>query len=155
MIKNDPRWRERSRDRCPTYRLCQECCSSGPMGMHCQLCKTDRILYFCMQTKVKNNKDEEITRLIDDQWMLRVMELMHIDALANRVQEDRGWPLSATVNMEWLKTRVIWKYYEDLREIKYCLATNKEIKEIAGNGWRVGSNRDYYLRLTAKNLTLR
>jgi hypothetical protein len=39
----------------------------------------DRILCFCTQMKVKNNKGEEITRPVKAQWMLRVMELTHID----------------------------------------------------------------------------
>jgi hypothetical protein len=74
-------WGENSIDRCPTYRTCRICCSSGPMGKH------EKLLYFCMQIKLKNNKGEEITRMLDAQWILRVMEATHLDALVNRVQE--------------------------------------------------------------------
>jgi hypothetical protein len=40
-----------------------------------------------MQIKVKNDKVEEITRMLDAQWIPRAMEATHMDALVNRVQE--------------------------------------------------------------------
>jgi hypothetical protein len=40
-----------------------------------------------MQIKLKNNKGEEITRMVDAQWILGMMEATQLDALVNRVQE--------------------------------------------------------------------
>jgi hypothetical protein len=41
--------------------------------------------------------------------MSRVMESMHMDALGKRLQEQGNgeWSLLTTVNMKWLKKRVI------------------------------------------------
>jgi hypothetical protein len=35
---------------------------------------------------LKDNKGEEITRMIDAQWILRIFEATHLNAQADRVQ---------------------------------------------------------------------
>jgi hypothetical protein len=79
-------WGENSIDRCPTYGVCQVCCGSGPTGRRCIMCEVDNVLYVCMSITLKDNKGEEITRMIDVQWILRIFEATHLNAQANRVQ---------------------------------------------------------------------
>jgi hypothetical protein len=58
-------WRENSIDRCPAYGVCRVCCSSGPTGRHCQICMNKDVIYVCMLIILKNDRDEEITRMVD------------------------------------------------------------------------------------------
>jgi hypothetical protein len=62
-------WGENSIDRCPTYGVCQVCCSSGPTGRRCVKCGTHNVIYVCISIVLKDNKGEEITRMIDAQWI--------------------------------------------------------------------------------------
>jgi hypothetical protein len=64
-----------------------------------------------MQIKMKNNKGEEITRMVDAQWIFCVMEATHMDALVNRVQERHIFDTWEGATMEWLKNKVIEKYH--------------------------------------------
>jgi hypothetical protein len=64
-------WGENSIDRCPTYGVCRVCCGSG-------LNKYE--IYVCMSRILKNSRGEEITRMVDAQWILRIFEATHIDA---------------------------------------------------------------------------
>jgi hypothetical protein len=64
---------------------------------------------------VINNQGKKITRFIDMEWILHVMESTHMGAMCNRLQHnDEMQSFSTIVNMEWLRSRVIWKY-ENLR----------------------------------------
>jgi hypothetical protein len=58
-------WGENSIDRCPTYGVCRVCCSSGPTGRRCVKCGTHNVIYVCILIVLKDNKCEEITRMID------------------------------------------------------------------------------------------
>jgi hypothetical protein len=58
-------WGENSIDRCPTYGVCQVCCSSGPTGRRCIKCGTHKVIYVCILIALKDDKGEEITRMID------------------------------------------------------------------------------------------
>jgi hypothetical protein len=79
--KLDPvHWGENSIDRCPTYGVCRACCGSGPTGRRCLICCNDNMIYVCMLIILKDNMGEEITRMIDAQWILRIFEATHIDA---------------------------------------------------------------------------
>jgi hypothetical protein len=79
-------WGENSIDRCPTYGVCQVCCSSRPTGRQCVKCGTHNMIYVCISIVLKDNKGEEITRMIEAQWILHIFEATHLDAQADRVQ---------------------------------------------------------------------
>jgi hypothetical protein len=79
-------WEENSIEGCPTYGVCQVCCGSGPTGRRCVKCEVNNVVYVCMSIALKDDKGEEINRLIDAQWILRIFEATHLDAQANRVQ---------------------------------------------------------------------
>jgi hypothetical protein len=40
---------------------------------------------------LKEGRGEEITRMIDAQWILHIFEAAHLEAQANRVQMTLGW----------------------------------------------------------------
>jgi hypothetical protein len=65
-----------------------------------------------MQIKLKNNKGEEITRMVDAQWISRMMEATHMDTLVNRVQEQHIFDTWGGATMEWLKNKVIKKHHK-------------------------------------------
>jgi hypothetical protein len=79
MILNPVFWGENSIDRCPTYGVCQVYCSSGPTGRFCQMCKNKDVIYICMSIILKNDRGEEITRMVDAQWISRIFEATDID----------------------------------------------------------------------------
>jgi hypothetical protein len=58
---------------------------------------------------LKNNRGEEITRMVDAQWISPIFEATHIDARVNRVQETHLIDQWGYGPMEWLKNRVIKK----------------------------------------------
>ena len=64
-----------SMDRCPTYGFCDRCCSSGPVGMHCQKCKSR---YFKYRVIKRGGK------ILDATWVSRFFQATHMDALADR-----------------------------------------------------------------------
>jgi hypothetical protein len=80
MILDPVFWGENSIDRCPAYGVCQVCCCSRPTGRYCQMCKNKDVIYVCMLIILKNNRGEEITRMVDAQWILCIFEATHIDA---------------------------------------------------------------------------
>jgi hypothetical protein len=84
-----------------------------------------------MLKKLKNNKGEEITRMVDAQWILCIMEATHMDTLVNRVQErhifDIPW---GGATMEWLKNKVIKKYH-NMRTHGLMTGTDNKIKSKA------------------------
>jgi hypothetical protein len=72
-------WGENSIDRCPTYEVCRVCCSSRPTVRHCQICMNKDVIYVCMSIILKNDRGEEIIRMVDAQWTLRIFDATHID----------------------------------------------------------------------------
>jgi hypothetical protein len=78
-------WGENSIDRCLTYGVCRVCCSSGPTGRRCVKCGTHNVIYVCILIVLKDDKGEEITRMIEAQWILHIFEATHLDAQADRV----------------------------------------------------------------------
>jgi hypothetical protein len=79
--KLDPvHWGENSIDGCPTYGVCGVCFSSGPTGRRCLICCNNDVIYVCMSIILKDDRGEEITRMIDAQWILRTFEATHMDA---------------------------------------------------------------------------
>jgi hypothetical protein len=100
------------------------------MGKHCQVFEHEKVLYFCMQIKLKKDKGEEITRMVDAQWILRMMEATHMDSLVNRVQERHIFDTWGGATMEWLKNNVIKKYH-GMRTRGLMTGTDDEIKSKA------------------------
>jgi hypothetical protein len=104
-------WGENRKDRCPTYGVCRASCSSGLTGRYCQICKSKDVIYVYMLIILKNNRGEEITRMVNAQWILHIFEATHIDARVNRVQGTHlinPWGYTPFV---WLKNRMIKKYH--------------------------------------------
>jgi hypothetical protein len=126
-ILNPVFWGENSIDRCPTYGICQVCCSSGPTGRYCQMCKNKDVIYICMLIILKNNRGEEITRMVDAQWILLIFEATHLDAQVNRVQDTHLINQWGYTPMEWLKNRMI-KKYQDMKTHGFMIGTDNEIK---------------------------
>jgi hypothetical protein len=75
-------WPMKSTDRCPTYGLCKECASSGPAGMHCQLCKDKQVYYKCPWMGGMS----EPRKWIDAEWISRMVKMTHVEAGADRIQ---------------------------------------------------------------------
>jgi hypothetical protein len=100
-------WGENRKDRCPAYRVCRVCCSSGPTGRHCHICVNKYMIYVCMSKILKYDRGEEITRMVDAQWISRIFEATHIDAQADRVQVTHCIDPWGCATMEWLKSRMI------------------------------------------------
>jgi hypothetical protein len=120
-------WGENSIDRCLTYRVCRVCCSSGPTGRYCQICKNVDVIYICMSIILKNGRGEEITRMVDAQWILRIFEATHIDAQVNRVQERHLIDQWGCTPFAWLKNRMI-KKYQDMRICGLVTGTDNKIR---------------------------
>jgi hypothetical protein len=60
-------WGENSIDRCLAYGVCRICCSSGPIGRYCKMYQKKDVRYVCMSITLKNNRGEEITRMVEAQ----------------------------------------------------------------------------------------
>jgi hypothetical protein len=134
-------WGENSIDRCPTYGVCWVCCSSrptgrycqmcenkdGPTGRYCQMCENKDVIYICMSIILKKDRGEEITRMVDTQWISCIFDATHIDPRVNRVQETHLIDQWGYTPMEWLKNRVIKKYH-DMRTRGIMIGTDDEIK---------------------------
>jgi hypothetical protein len=99
-------WGENSIDRCPTYGVCRVCCSSRPTGRRCVKCEVHNVIWIVL----KDNKGEEIARMIDAQWTLRIFEATHLDAQAERVQTTPTVDPWGCVTMGWIKNRLTEKY---------------------------------------------
>jgi hypothetical protein len=74
-------WGENSIDRCPTYGVC---CSSGPTGRRCVKCGIENVIYVCILIVLKDNKGEEITRMIDAQWISHIFEATHLECTSGQ-----------------------------------------------------------------------
>jgi hypothetical protein len=83
-----------------------------------------------MSIKFKNNKGEEITRMVEAQCILHIFEATHIDALVNRVQERHLIDTWGSTPMEWLKNKVIKKYH-DMKTLGLMTGTDNKIKSKA------------------------
>jgi hypothetical protein len=84
-----------------------------------------------MLIKMKINKGEEITRMVDAQWILPILfEATHIDAQVNRVQERHLIDQWGSTPMEWLKNKVIEKYH-DMKTRALMTGTDNKIKSKA------------------------
>jgi hypothetical protein len=120
-------WGENSTDRCPAYGVCWVCCSSGPTGRHCHICMNQDVIYVCMSRILKNNSGEEITRMVDVQWISHIFDATHIDAPVDRVQATHLIDPWGYTTMKWLKNRMIEKY-QDMRTIGQMIGTDDKIK---------------------------
>jgi hypothetical protein len=123
-------WGESSIDRFPAYGVCRVCCSSGPTGRRSVKCGTHNVIYVCISIVLKDNKGEEITRMIDAQWILRIFEATHLDAQADRVQVTPTIDPWGCATMGWIKNRLTEKF-QDMRENGRMMATDDEIKSKA------------------------
>jgi hypothetical protein len=123
-------WGENSIDRCPTYGVCQVCCSSGPTGRRCVKCGVQNVIYVCMLIVLKDNKGEEITRMIDAQWISHIFEAIHLNAQADRVQLTLTVDPWGCATMGWIKNRLT-KKYQDMRANGTIMAMDDEIKSRA------------------------
>jgi hypothetical protein len=83
-----------------------------------------------MSIILKDDRGEEITRMVDAQWILRIFEATHIDARADRVQVTHHIDLWGCATMEWLKNRMIEKYL-GMKTNGEMIATDDEIKSRA------------------------
>jgi hypothetical protein len=83
-----------------------------------------------MSIILKNDRGEEITRMVDAQWILRIFEATHIDAQVKRVQESHLIDQWGYTPMEWLKNRVIKKYH-NIRKCGLMIRTDDKIKSKA------------------------
>jgi hypothetical protein len=73
---------------------------------------------------------EEITRMIDAQWILRIFEATHLDAQADRVQvTPTVYPWGCAM-MGWIKNRLTEKY-QDMRANGKIIAMDDEVKSRA------------------------
>jgi hypothetical protein len=123
-------WGENSIDRCPTYGVRRVCCSSRPTGRCCVKCEVHKVIYACTSIVLKDNKGEEITRMIDAQWILLIFEATHLDAQADGVQVTPTVDPWGCATMGWIKNRLTEKY-QDMRANGKMMATDDEIKSRA------------------------
>jgi hypothetical protein len=79
---------------------------------------------------LKNTRGEEITRMVDAQWILRIFEATHIDARVNRVQEGHLIDQWGCTPFAWLKNKMIKKYH-DMRICGLVTGTEDEIRSEA------------------------
>jgi hypothetical protein len=100
-------WPMKSTDRCPTYGLCKECPSSGPAGMHCQLCKDKQVYYKCPWLGGMS----EPRKWIDAEWISRMVEMTHVGAGADRIQ-TYPFPCTQTVEIteKWLFGKACFRW---------------------------------------------
>jgi hypothetical protein len=67
------------------------------------------LVYVCMSITLEDDKGEEITRMIDAQWISRTFEATHLDAQANRVQMTPSVDPWGYAMMGWVKNRMTEK----------------------------------------------
>jgi hypothetical protein len=123
-------WGENSIDGCPTYGVCRVCCGSGPTGRRCVICCVEDMLHVCMSIILKDDKGEEITRMIDAQWILHIFEATHLEAQANRVQMTPSLDPWGYATMGWVKNRMTEKY-QAMKANEKMIATDDKIKSRA------------------------
>jgi nicotinic acid mononucleotide adenylyltransferase len=88
------------------------------------------VIYVCILIALKDDKGEEITRLIDAQRILRIVEATHRDAQADRVQMTPTVDPWGYATMGWVKKRLTEKY-QAMRGNGKMMVTDKEIKSRA------------------------
>jgi hypothetical protein len=88
------------------------------------------VIYVCILIVLKDNKGEEITRLIDTQWISRIFEAAHLNAQADRVQMTATIDPWGCATMGWIKNRMTEKY-QDMRANGKMMATDDKIKSRA------------------------
>jgi hypothetical protein len=88
------------------------------------------VIYVCMSIALKDNKGEEITRLIDAQWISRIFEATHLDAQADRVQMTPTVDPWGCTTMGWINNRLTEKY-QDMRANGKMIARDNKIKSRA------------------------
>jgi hypothetical protein len=123
-------WGENRIDRCPTYGVCQGCCGSGPTGKRCLIYCNNNVIYVCMLIILKDDMGEEITRMVDAQWILHIFEAAHIHAQANRVQVEHCIDPWGCATMEWVENRMKEKH-QDMKANGKMIATYDKIKSRA------------------------
>jgi hypothetical protein len=101
-----------------------------PSNRHCVKCGIQNVIYVCMSIVLKDNKGEEITRMIDAQWILRIFEATHLNAQADRVQLTLTVDPWGCAMMGWIKKRITEKY-QDMRANGKMMAMDDEIKSRA------------------------
>jgi hypothetical protein len=79
---------------------------------------------------LKDNKGEEITRMIDAQWILRIFEATHLKAQANRVQITPSVDPWGYATVGWVKNRMTEKY-QAMTANGEMIATDNKIKSRA------------------------
>jgi hypothetical protein len=94
------------------------------------MCEVDNLLYVCISITLKDDKGEEITRMIDVQWILRIFEATHLDAQANRVQMTPSIDPWGYATMGWVKNRMT-ENYQAMKANGKMMATDDEIKSRA------------------------
>jgi hypothetical protein len=103
-------WAMKSTDRCPTYGVCKGCTSSGPAGMHCQLCKEKEQYYKCPWIgEIHGGK-----KWIDEEWISQMCEMTHLEAGADRIQ-TYPFPTTPAVQIteKWLFAVVCLQWRQD------------------------------------------
>jgi hypothetical protein len=80
-----------------------------------------------MSIALKDDKGEEITRLIEAQWISRIFEATHLNTQANRVQMTPTVDPWGYATMGWVKNRLTEKY-QAMRANGKMTATDDEIK---------------------------
>jgi hypothetical protein len=88
------------------------------------------VIYVCILIVLKDNKGEEITRMIDAQWISRIFEATHLDTQADRVQVTPTVDPWGYATMGWIKNKLTEKF-QDMRENGKMMATDDEIKSKA------------------------
>jgi hypothetical protein len=86
-----------------------------------------------MSIVLKDNNGEEITRLIDAQWILHIFEATHLDTQADRVQLTLTVDLWGCVTMGWIKNRLTEKY-QDMKANGKMMATDDDQNKGRTNG---------------------
>jgi hypothetical protein len=81
-------WGENSIDRCPTYGVCQVCCSSGPTGRRCVKYETHNVIYVCTSIVLKDDKGVRISHRSNDKVHdMQTTREQAIGRLCEEVQE--------------------------------------------------------------------
>jgi hypothetical protein len=83
--------------------------------------------YMMYVNNTKDNRGEEITRMIDAQWISRIFEATHLDGRANRVQVTPCIDPWGCATIGWVKNRMIEKY-QAMKANGEMIATDDKIK---------------------------
>jgi hypothetical protein len=120
--KTTKEWFRKSTDECGTYGNCEMCWSSGPTGMHCQVCKDKDYYYKVMWYSVGDQK------WLDAKWISRILRLPHLSAAADRVQTYPEYTTACMgFNMDILRMKLSGRLRE-LRAQGLWTGTDEEIE---------------------------